>query len=79
MESQIFPDWFNNEYVPAVTTYQKDKGSVVKALLLLDNVPSHPDISALVSKDGNIKALYLPANMTAFCQPLDLGVLEAIK
>ena len=56
MDSRFFLDWFHNEFVPAVTTYQKGKGSAVKVLLLLDNTPSHRDASALVSKDGNIKA-----------------------
>ena len=52
---------------------------MIKALLLLDNAPSHPDVSTLVSKDGNIKALYLPPNTTALFQPMDQGVIEAMK
>ena len=51
----------------------------MKALLLLYNAPSHPDVSTLVSQDGNIKCMYLPPNTTALFQPMDQGVLEAMK
>ncbi|XP_046674684.1 tigger transposable element-derived protein 2-like [Homalodisca vitripennis] len=43
----------------------------------MDNAPSHPDASELVS--GDIKAVFLPPNVTSLIQPLDLGVLEAMK
>ncbi len=79
MDSHIFSDWFHQQFVPAVTKYLKERGVTVKALLLLDNAPSHPDVSTLVSKDGNIKALYLPPNTTALFQPADQGVIEAMK
>ncbi len=50
-----------------------------QALLLLDNAPAHPDVSSLTSQDGNIKAMFLPPNTTAIIQPMDQGVLEAMK
>ena len=59
--------------------YQRNGDSQAKALLLLDNIPSHPDASSLISKDGNIKALFLPPNTTPLLQPMDQGVLEALK
>ena len=71
MECKIFTDWFHYQFVPAVTKYLKEKGLTVKALLLLDNAPSHPDVATLESKDGNIKALFLPPNTTALFQPMD--------
>ena len=61
----IFSEWFHKHFVPAVTKYVKERGLTIKALLLLDNAPSHPDLSSLVSQDGNIKALFLPPNTTA--------------
>ena len=79
MDSKIFSDWFHNQFVPAVMKHLKEKGLAVKALLLLDNAPSHPDVATLVSKDGNIKALFLPPNTTALFQPMDQGVNEALK
>ena len=35
--------------------------------------------SSLISEDGNIKAFYLPPNTTPLIQPMDQGVLEALK
>lgn len=79
IDSPIFSNWFHNQFVPAVSKYQKERGLTVKALLLLYNAPSHPDVSTLVSQDGNIKCMYLPPNTTALFQPMDQGVLEAMK
>ena len=51
----------------------------VKALFLLNNAPSHPDVATLVSKNGHIKALFLLSNTTALFQHMDPSVLEGIK
>lgn len=56
-----------------------EMGLPVRALLLLDNAPAHPDEEKLKSSDGAIKAMYLPPNTTALIQPMDQGVLEAMK
>ena len=79
MNSPIFSDWFHQQFVPAVTKYQNEKGLTGKALLLLDNAPSHPDVTTLCSQDGTIRAMYFPPNTTALFQPMDQGVLEAMK
>ena len=42
MNSSIFSDWFINIFVPSVKKYLHDKNLPVKAILLLDNAPSHP-------------------------------------
>ena len=75
----IFLDWFHNLFVPSVTKHMQEMGLGAKALLLLDNAPTHPAATNLVSKEGNIKAMYLPPNTTALFQPMDQGVLEAFK
>ena len=62
MDSYIFSEWVHKHFVPAVTKYLKERGLIIKALLLLDNAPSHPDLSSLFSQDGKIKALFLPPN-----------------
>ena len=51
----------------------------VKALLLLDNAPAHPSADKLVSADGRIRVMYLPANTTSLIQPMDQGVISACK
>lgn len=50
-----------------------------KALLLLDNCSVHLDETELVSKDGKIKAIFLPPNVTSFIHPMDQGVLVPMK
>ena len=50
-----------------------------KAVLVLDNCSAHPKASELVSADGKIFAHFLPANVTSLIQPMDQGVLQAIK
>jgi hypothetical protein len=62
---RIFLEWFHNQFVPAVTKYLGKKGFPAKALLLLDNAPSHPDVKTLARHNGNIKALFLPSNTSA--------------
>ena len=77
--SEIFSDWFHGEFVPSVKKHLSEIGLTVKALLLLDNAPSHPDETVLQSSDKCIKAMFLPPNTTALIQPMDQGVLESLK
>ena len=50
-----------------------------KQLLIMDNCAAHPDEELLISRDGLVKALFLPPNVTSLIQPMDQGVLEALK
>ncbi len=76
MDSTIFTNWFKNCFVPLCRKALREKQ---KAFLLLDNAPSHPDLSELTSEDGQIRCVYLPPNTTSVLQPMDQGVLETIK
>lgn len=64
-------------FVPGVTKYLKESGLPIKAVLLIDNAPSHPAANVLVSGDITVK--FLSPNVTALVQPMDQGVLENIK
>lgn len=77
MNSEIFKNWFHSEFVPKVEKFLKENDLPRKALLLLDNAPSHPATDELT--DGEIKTVFLPPNVTAVCQPMDQGVLEMMK
>ncbi|XP_044311435.1 jerky protein homolog-like [Varanus komodoensis] len=77
MNSEIFKTWFQNEFVPTVEKHLKENNLPRKAVLLLDNAPSHPATDELT--DGDIKALFLPPNVTAVFQPMDQSVLETLK
>nr|XP_016847311.1 PREDICTED: jerky protein homolog-like isoform X1 [Anolis carolinensis] len=77
MTREIFKDWFFKEFVPSTEKYLKENGLPRKAVLLLDNAPTHPDAEEL--QDGDIKAMFLPPNATAICQPMDQGILDTLK
>lgn len=77
MSSEIFKEWFFKEFVLSTEKFLKENNLPRKAVLLIDNAPTHPDAEEL--KDGDIKAMFLPPNVTAICQPMDQGVLETLK
>jgi hypothetical protein len=77
MDGQIFSEWIYNEFVPLTEGFLNKNKLPRKAVLLLDNAPSHPDAQELCS--GDIKAIFLPPNVTSLIQPLEEGVLEAMK
>ncbi|GBN73252.1 hypothetical protein AVEN_144360-1 [Araneus ventricosus] len=55
----------------------KSQKLLIKALIVLDNAPSHPSEEEL--KDGNIQAVFLPLNVASLIQPMDQGVIESVK
>ncbi|XP_050705146.1 tigger transposable element-derived protein 7-like [Eriocheir sinensis] len=81
--SGIFKDVFHKIIVPSITKHQitelKTTPHNVKALILLDNAPAHPAKEDLVSRDGRIRCMFLPANTTSIIQPMDQGVIQAVK
>ena len=79
VDCEIFTDWFYHHFIPGVKKHLQDKGLPIKALLLLDNAPAHPEAGSLMSDDRCIKSMFLPPNTTALIQPMDQGVLEALK
>lgn len=79
MDSAIFKKWFFDKFIPKCRKGLADLGLPQRALLILDNAPSHPDIESLTSEDKEISCLFLPPNTTSVLQPMDQGVLQAIK
>ena len=78
MNSEIFAEWFKKDFVPAAKSHQRSQNICSpKALLLIDNCSAHPD--ELSSHDGSVTCLFLPPNMTSLIQPMDQGVLQAMK
>ena len=77
MDMHIFTEWFHTKFVPRCKKEMNKRGLSQKALLLMDNAPSHPD--SLHSDDNQISCHFLPANTTSLIQPLDQGVLEKVK
>ncbi|KAG6940245.1 tigger transposable element derived 5 [Chelydra serpentina] len=79
MTRYIFEDWFHKTFVPAVRAHLRKLKQEKKALLLLDNCPTHPPAENLFSRDGKIKVCYLPKNTTSEIQPLDQGIISVFK
>lgn len=77
MTSKLFKEWFDTTFVPEVTQFCKENGLPIRALLFLDNASSHPSHDELVC--GDIKAVFLPPNVTPLIQPMDQHVLQHLK
>ncbi|XP_062534755.1 jerky protein homolog-like [Armigeres subalbatus] len=76
----LFNEWFHTQFVPLVQAFSIQQGIEPKALLLLDNCTAHHEGSkALESEDGLISVVFLPPNCTSEGQPMDQGVINAIK
>ena len=73
----IFVEWFNECFVPEVKQYCEKKEISFKVLLLLDNAPGHP--IELNNMHPNVEILFLPPRTTSLLQPMDQGVVAALK
>ncbi|XP_065361959.1 jerky protein homolog-like [Calliphora vicina] len=79
MTSAIFNYWFHQSFVPQVKLFLKKKNLPMKALLLIDNDPSHPSETELRTEDGNIIAMFMPPNVTPLIQPMDQNAIKITK
>lgn len=70
---------YKHSYCLQVTTFLKSKNIPVRAVLLLDNAPSHPPCEELKTHDGAIFVMFMPPNVTPLIQPLDQNVLRLTK
>ena len=68
MTSSIFETWIRN----LDRQFSRQKRSV---LMILDNCPAHPIIEGLT----NTKLAFLPPNTTSKLQPMDQGIIQALK
>lgn len=78
MTKDIFADWFKTCFIPQVKHFQRSANKPCKALLLVDNAPSHP-LEDTISDDPNFRVLFLPPNCTALVQPMDQNLIQNIK
>ncbi|XP_054087866.1 jerky protein homolog-like [Zeugodacus cucurbitae] len=79
MTSAVFKEWFHESFVTQVTSFLKEKGLPIKALLLIDNAPSHPNEVQLATEDGQILAMFMPPNGTPLIQPMDQNAIKITK
>uniref|UniRef100_A0A1B6L7P5 DDE-1 domain-containing protein n=1 Tax=Graphocephala atropunctata TaxID=36148 RepID=A0A1B6L7P5_9HEMI len=78
MDEYIFKDWFINEFVPKVRKHLKHLKMPMKAVLVLDNAPTHPQ-GIECEGDSGIRCFFLPPHETSLIQPMDQGVIECLK
>ena len=67
MNSSVFEVW-----IKSVDRKMKREGR--KILMFIDNAPSHPKM-----KLDNVKLVFLPPNTTSKIQPMDQGIIQAMK
>lgn len=70
LDSSICQRWFDEVFVPFV---KKTTGK--KVALLWDNCPGH----IIKNDDPQIVIIFLPPNVTSVYQPMDMGILFALK
>lgn len=66
MTCNIFENWFFQQFVPEVRNFLRTQNLPEKALLLLDNAPSHPSAEELKTSDGHIFVMFMPPNVILF-------------
>lgn len=76
---KIFQDWFTEHFCPSVKRYCEIKKLEQRALLLIDNAPSHPKNLSDLTTCIPVEVVFLPPNTTALIQPMDQGVISNFK
>ncbi|XP_033001754.1 tigger transposable element-derived protein 1-like [Lacerta agilis] len=77
----LFVDWVNLAFGPAVKQYLLDNDLPLKALLLMDNAPAHPNglEEDLLEDFRFINIMFLPPNTTPLLQPMDQQLIASFK
>lgn len=75
MNCFLFKTWIENEFAPKVKIYLTTLNLPMKAVLVLDNAPTH----YINTEIDGLKILFLPPNVTSLVQPMDQGVIAALK
>ncbi|KAJ3424590.1 tigger transposable element-derived protein [Anaeramoeba flamelloides] len=80
MNQNLFHLFITSILLPNIRQRRKKIGKNAKALLILDNAPSHYNSESIkICKKNLIQILFLPSNSTDFLQPLDVGCFKAFK
>ncbi|KAJ3430766.1 hypothetical protein M0812_02438 [Anaeramoeba flamelloides] len=80
MNQNLFHLFITSILLPNIRQRRKKIGKNAKALLILDNAPSHYNSESIkICKKNLIQILFLPSNSTDFLQPLDVGCFKGFK
>ncbi|XP_076167107.1 cytochrome P450 302a1, mitochondrial isoform X3 [Ptiloglossa arizonensis] len=77
MNPDVFADWLENHFKPAVRKQQVESGNRGKVLLLLDNCAAHKVPSEQQTDD--VEIIFLPTSMTSALQPMNQGIISKVK
>lgn len=79
MDHNVFADWLENHFKPAVRTYQMENGSRGRTLLLMNNCNTRILTSNKLNHDDNFDIVYLPRNTSVAFESRDQGVITKLK
>ena len=74
----LFFDWFKIQFIPEVKGSITHVNRQLRALLILDNAPSHSKTDG-INFDPSFEILFLPPNCTAILQPLHQNLIQNVK
>ncbi|PNF32737.1 hypothetical protein B7P43_G11582 [Cryptotermes secundus] len=52
VRQEVFTEWFHESFEPLIKTFLKKQNVPIKALLILENAPGHPNEEQVKSRDG---------------------------
>ena len=76
---KIFEEWFHKKFVPHVKQFCQIQLITKCCWCLTMLQPTHLSTDRLVSPDGKVTTLFSPPNTTSILQPMDQGILKALK
>lgn len=79
VERNVFVDWFQKHFKPAVRRRQHRKSSRGKVLLLLDVCKARVFPPEKQKQEKNIEIVYMPGSATSILQPMSQGIIEKVK
>ena len=72
MDRVVFRHWWNNVFIPAIRSTTREP-----VALIMDGCSGHD--GSIVDETGQITIFFLPPNTTSMFQPLDQGIIAAVK
>lgn len=79
VDRNVFADWLEKHFKPAVRSQQFETGTHGKVLLLIDKSRAHTLSPQLQTEDDNIELVYIPADTSSSLQPMEQGIKKNVK
>lgn len=79
MDRNVFVDWLENSFKPAVKKYQVENKTCGRALLLVNNCNSYILPSDKVNSDNDVDIVFLPERAMTVLQSKDQDITRKLK